>query len=329
VPHLSGLENAMQKPESQRVKRRLQIAAVVFVTAGLTLFWAVARSPAFKQKTDEVVILEPGKRSLGSPQPVATEARLDQEFAWLSQAAYERVPDGEHNDSIGCPNPDSALQDLGWYRWKDFPDPELQQEIAKSHLRVDVWTNSPRKLMAIAFGGTVFANREDWKSNLRWFIPIRNDEYTLIVKKLGPALIREFRLRIQQPKWAFLQDSTILATGHSLGGGLAQQFAYSLPGDWGMPRVTKVFAFDPSPVTGYYSSDSKTRSDNARHLEIDRIYERGEILAPLRSIENLVYPPSATEPMVRHVRFNLFDARNPLAGHSIAELACALHKATL
>jgi hypothetical protein len=74
---------------------------------------------------------------------------------------------------------------------------------------------------------------------------------------------------------------------HSLGGGLAQEFAYSLPvGTFDAPRATKVYAFDPSPATGFLSVKRATRNENKKGLKTDRIYERGEVLAILRSITN-------------------------------------------
>jgi hypothetical protein len=72
----------------------------------LITFWRVASRPAFRQKSNEVVIREPGKRSLGQPQPVASEAWTDLEFAWLSQAAYQHVAPGKKAASVGCPDPD-------------------------------------------------------------------------------------------------------------------------------------------------------------------------------------------------------------------------------
>jgi hypothetical protein len=295
------------------------IAISIFIT-----YWRVASRPAFRQQSNEVVIREPGKRSLGRPQPVAPEARTDMEFAWLSQAAYQRVPDGKKSGPAGCPDPDSALQKIGWTRWLNFPDDELREKMSTSHLRVEVWVNSSRNAVAVAFGGTVFKSGKDWKSNLRWFIPHHDDEYTELVQEFGPAFVKEFVKRKEQPEWAFLQHTAIFATGHSLGGGLAQQFAYSLPIDPNVPRVKKVFAFDPSPVTGFYSLDATTRNTNSQNLAIDRIYERGEVLALLRSLENFVYPSSATSPTIRQVRYNLFYSHNPIAGHSIAELTCKL-----
>jgi hypothetical protein len=296
----------------------------------LVAYWRVARRPAFRQKSNEVVIREPGQRTLGPPQPIAPEARKDLDFAWLSQAAYGRTPDGKKKYPVGCADADAALQNLGWSRWPDFPNADLREKVADSHLRVEVWTNTSYKAVAIAFGGTVFSNWKDWVSNLRWFVrrALRHDEYTEIEKEFGPAFIREFVEKRKQTEWAFLKDAKIFATGHSLGGGLAQEFAYSLPRDNDVPRVVKVFAFDPSPVTGFYSLNLTTRNTNSQKLAIDRIYERGEILAFLRSLENFIYPPSASAPTIRQVRYSLFYNHNPITGHSMGELACKLRDAS-
>jgi hypothetical protein len=310
-----------------RVKK-LRLAVFIGLMCLLLFCWRVASRPAFSQKADEVVIREPGNRSLGPPQPVAPEARKDLDFAWLSEASYQRMSGEKPSDPIGCPNADSALQNGGWFLWKDFPDDDLREKIKRSHLRLEVWSNSSSRAVAVAFGGTEFSSGKDWKSNLRWFIPRHDDEYTQIVKEFGPAFVTEFEKRKRQPDWAFLQDSTIFATGHSLGGGLAQQFAYSLPGNANVPRVKRVFAFDPSPVTGFYSLDRTTRDNNKQGLAIDRVYERGEILALLRSLENFVYPPTATDPTIREVRYNFSNSLNPVAEHSIAELACKMDKAS-
>jgi pimeloyl-ACP methyl ester carboxylesterase len=156
---------------------------------------------------------------------------------------------------------------------------------------------------------------------------LHKDEYTEIVKVFGPAFVTEFSRRAKEPGGSYLRDATIYSTGHSLGGGLAQQFAYSLPTGPGMQRVAQVYAFDPSPVTGFYSVDSRTRDINKNGLLIDRIYERGEILAIARSLTSSIYPPSAKNPSVRAVRYSLFYPANPISGHSMAELACKLQVA--
>jgi hypothetical protein len=308
---------------------RLYVILIVVAVLVFAAVLFVRNRPAYQQSGAEVVIREPGDRLLGSPQPVGPEAQQDLRFAWLSQAAYEKIPSAiETSPGADCLDPGTALEAAGWSPWPDFPDRTLQDEIGKSHLRVDVWRNPASGEVAVAFGGTVAKSLQDWEANLRWFIPWHDDEYTKLVKLVGPKFVEEFIKRKQEPGWEFLNHATIYATGHSLGGGLAQQFAYSLPIDPGVPRVAHVFAFDPSPVTGYTSVNKVIRTANRQELKIDRVYERGEILAILRSFTNTIDPPRATAPVIRQVRYNLFPRINPISGHSISELACKLDKAT-
>jgi hypothetical protein len=271
---------------------------------------------------------------LGHPQPVAVEAVKDWEFAWLSESAYGKTAEAKKarakvaKSATGCPDSADILSAAGWNRWDNFPDDGLKARIVKSHLRVEVWSKNDPPSVAVAFGGTVFSSERDWLSNLRWFIPFRKDEYTEIVGVFGPAFIQKYSELANMTEWDYLAHATLYSTGHSLGGGLAQQFAYSLPTDNQVPRVTQVYAFDPSPVTGFYSVKPKTRNFNRKTLAIDRIYERGEILAMLRSLTSFISPPSATMPKIRAVRYNLFYSINPLSGHSIKELACKLEAAS-
>jgi len=303
---------------------------------------------AFQQKANEVFVREPGSRFLEGPRPVATEAKKDWEFAWLSEAAYGRS--SLHNVSNACCNSpvveaassaspalaqsradpgraDAELLKAGWSPWLGFPDPELSKKITESNLRVEVWEKKEPASVAVAFGGTVFASGKDWKSNLRWFLPFHQYEYTEIVSVFGPAFAREFTRRAEEPSGRYLSEAAVYSTGHSLGGGLAQQFAYSLPIDASVPRVRHVCAFDPSPVTGFYSVCRRTRDINKHSLSIDRIYERGEILAIARSLTSSISPPSEADPRIRGIRYSLFYTVNPISGHSMWEFASTLQVA--
>jgi hypothetical protein len=91
-------------------------------------------------------------------------------------------------------------------------------------------------------------------------------------------------------------------------------------------QALRCLAFNLSPVTGFYSVKEGLRDGNSELLNIDRIYERGEILAFFRALTNLIYPPSATKPAIRQVRYSLFYTLNPFAGHSMAEFAFRMHK---
>lgn len=253
-------------------------------------FSLLSSCAALHQTSSEVFTREPGHRSLEGPKPIGVEAQKDWQFAWLSEAAYGRIPSvkeasadpspsaAESSDApstnkgtVVCEDADIALLRAGWEPWSDFPGAELAKKIEKSNLRVEVWERKEPPAVAVAFGGTIFTSWKDWRSNLRWFIPLHMDEYTELVNEFEPAFVAEFSRRAREPGRPYLKVATIYSTGHSLGGGLAQQFAYSLPIDQNVQRVAQVYAFDPSPVTGFYSVKSKTRNINKEGLLIDRI----------------------------------------------------------
>lgn len=306
------------------IYRGLGLLLVILIT-----YLRVGSRPAYKQTPSEIVERPPGARLLGPPQPALPEARRDLDFALLSQAAYDETPYATNHKKKNVRDAEADLKSRGWSIWPPLGQPPLgqneglPQKLKDAHLRAQVWINDSKNAVAVTFGGTVVGNEKDWISDLRWFIPFHKDEYTETVDVFGPAFGEEFvkHIRGQMPK---PESVTLYSTGHSLGGGLAQQFAYSLPLSPNVPRVHRVFAFDPSPVTGYFSVDASVRQHNRTGLLIDRIYERGEILAYVRSITNFFDKPSAKNAEIRQVRYNLFYTVNPFMGHSIDELAAKL-----
>jgi hypothetical protein len=212
----------------------------------------------------------------------------------------------------------------------------LQRKIDGAHLRVEVWEkkHDDRSLtVSVTFGGTIFNNEMDWRANLRWFLPgNQRDEYSAVVHEFAPAFEREF---LRRTETAATRDGNLarnssvelISTGHSLGGGLAQQLAYCLCLNDKVPRVSKVYAFDPSPVTGFFSVRKAVRDFNRQNLKIDRIYERGEILAIVRSMTSLIWRPSTTAPSIRGLRYFLFFAWNPIVGHSMMRMAVRMDAA--
>lgn len=324
--------------------------------AGLLLLCLLHGCVSLTQPRDTALSREPGERVLGNSVDVGVEARKHWEFAWLSTRAYNAhyleatgtepaaaMRDAGPADVQGlkepsdCPKPDEVLDSAGWRRWEDFPgsqDGDLVDRLRHAHLRVEVWEHAATRRVAVAFGGTVFSNASDWLSNIRWFLPEREDEYTLIQKEFVKAFVARFKARAADPRHAYLRRGSglkLYSTGHSLGGGLAQQFAYALPADADVPRVERVYAFDPSPVTGYYSVQPAVREPNAERLEIDRIYERGEALAFVRSLTNFFVPPTEDQPKIRSIRYALFfslkTSWNIVGAHSIPRLACELDEA--
>src|SRR5579863_4629352 len=283
---------------------------------------------AFFQSASEVVLREPGHRFLGAPRPIQPYAREHSEYAWLSFAAYQETKAGQRASraQVATPDPNQALALAGWKRWEQYPNDGLLKQIHSTHLRVQVWERNEPPAVAVTFGGTVFNNDADWRANLRWFLPGARDEYSDVVQTFAPAFDLEFKRRAQDMDAGRLSKLEIYSTGHSLGGGLAQQFAYSLPSDRVKP-VKQVYAFDPSPVTGFFSVAKELRDENKKGLLIDRIYERGEILALLRSLTSLFFKPSAVNAAIRGIRYSLFRAWNPIAAHSIVELAAKIDAA--
>jgi hypothetical protein len=51
---------------------------------------------------------------------------------------------------------------------------------------------------------------------------------------------------------------------------------------------------------------------------------RGEILAIARSLTSALWKPSARDPEMRGIRYNLFSIVNPIAGHSMIRMAVKL-----
>jgi Lipase (class 3) len=290
----------------------------------LGLAVSLASCTSVRQAPDEAWTRAPGERWTGTYSAIANKASEHWQYAWLAEAAYE---DSKGVAPGACAAPQMVLNAAGWSKWTGFPNGDLGADLKRAHLRAEVWYNRQRNILAVSFGGTVFKSGRDWLSNLRWFVPgDRNDEYTALVRRFIPALRDRFLQLQARPEYEQLGSAALVSTGHSLGGGLAQQFAYALVLDEHLPRVSKVYAFDPSPVTGYYSVDDAVLEVNRKNLQIERIYERGEVLASLRSTLSIVYPLSSSAPAISEVRYNLTNG-NPVSQHSIAALARGLARA--
>ncbi len=310
----------------------MQFPWIAVVSISLAILLIVMSRSAFWQKPGTVVTRLPGHRFLGQPQPAQPQAAVDLDYALLSVAAYGDIKKKKPDKEEPCIDAKKVLKNEGWRILPNFPGDTLQTKMDHVHLRAEVWTNRLKGSVVVAFGGTVFSNWKDWKSNLHWLNPFQQDEYSVTVNEFSPKFAEMLAEQKKMPGWEFLQNATIYSTGHSLGAGLAEEFAYSLPSDsGGEAHVTEVYAFDPSPVTGFLSVKKATRKVNKKGLKIARIYERGEVLAILRSITSAIHKPPAADPEVTQRRYNLFgDDRfgltNPIAGHSIPHLACGLEK---
>lgn len=284
---------------------------------------------SFNQTVDQVAVRKPGYRTLDDPIDNKKLAAYHWQYAWLADAAYNDVVNQQDKNECKATSAYKVLTTHGWRKWDDFPTPNgrLYKKMIDSHLRAEVWENREKKKIVVAFGGTDLKSVKDWKANLRWLTFKVDDEYTQLVRDFAPAFQLEYLSRAQTDQQRWLQNATLISTGHSLGGGLAQQFAYALPLNPQRLRVTQVFAFNPSPVTGFYSVNNKTREENRKGLKIERIYERGEILAILRSFTSLLVKPSEKDPTIKGVRYNFLISGNWFKNHSMHNFACAISKA--
>jgi pimeloyl-ACP methyl ester carboxylesterase len=185
-----------------------------------------------------------------------------------------------------------------------------------AHMRSSQTESDSCSEVSIAFRGTT-GSSADWVSNFHQVGRIAYDDYYRQLRRnVGPIMKRIAAL----PCYGQADSKPqIVSVGHSLGAGLAQMHALAHPTYRpDLPRIAKVFAFDPSPVTGADLVDHRTLMQNAKGLEIDRVYQNGEVLSYLRKLTQQ-YPKSSSpcDPIVRTVEFGLFQEAGATALHSI------------
>lgn len=210
---------------------------------------------------------------------------------WQRPWRYVRGADGpfcKEGETSGCGIPGAAYQ-----VWRKGTDASCSE-------------------IAIVFRGTDVGSLGDWLSNLHWVtraLPVR-DQYEQVQDVIKGIVSKALELPCRT------RATRVVAIGHSLGGGLAQQAAYV------DKRIRRVYAFDPSPVTG--SSDQHSRYDETRFgLRIERVYEHGEMLAYGRYFVRQLIPGSACNPLIRTFRIDLIHG-NPIFQHYMVDLAGAI-----
>ena len=244
-------------------------------------------------------------------------------LATLSADIYIDGASGSTNSFAKfCKSADIQYVPEGWRldpALQDIPETPPRSYKVKG-MKYQTWVKeSPesRPLVFIVFRGTDADQLGDWLSNFRWvtrFIPFLWDQYDQtrdLIPVLIPVLVKHIREK-------YGNDIYLIATGHSLGGGLAQQAAHM------SESIRKVYAFNPSSVTGYYSVDKADREKNEKGMTLFRIYEHGEVLAYLRLLMKGLYPITHKDPKIIEIRYNLVKG-NLVAQHGMKDFACKLH----
>ena len=305
------------------------------------------------QKEGTVLIREPNKSVYEVREDVNEVRKLSKEY-WsytaLAANAYQlawpdykrelllandktRQPSLAEQFARACkPGSKELVPVPGWYAWTNFPSKKLADRAEAAKLFFSVWEfRSGSNLenvseVAIVFRGTEADQRQDWFSNARWFIPTRlrgEDQYDVTRDWVSRAVEAEVQDRIRKGK--LLPTVKLVAIGHSLGGGLAQQLAYAMPRSAPHQiKISRVIAFNSSPVTGWLSTSNPPRDENTKGLAIDRIFEHGEALAYIRMPINIVVPPHKRESAVRDIRFDLESKAGGFKNHGSQFFACRL-----
>lgn len=256
-------------------------------------------------------------------------------MALLSEATYRRDLHVDERDTVGCAYLENdvatALPDYGMPfssagRWKRWVPARVTSSatVAVSRTSAKACLDDPSGLYyetyvlerqdqlveaVIAFRGTENRSGQtfrDWRSNIAAFFALEPAQYAVARAELVPlveALSKVIARTDGKPK--------IYATGHSLGGGLAQQAGFM------SKDILAVYTFNSSPVTNWSTLRLDGQVRNAYPI-IHRVYHGGEFLEKVRFITT-----SATKARFgRHdIGVQLKDRSNG-AGHSIQLIAC-------
>jgi hypothetical protein len=254
-------------------------------------------------------------------------------MAWFAEIVYRRDFSDVLKDHAGCgylvaaqaadSKPDFGMpygSDGRWTRWlpattSGAVTPCLGASGLYFETYIYTQTTGRTTEAVIAFRGTENRSGQylsDWGSNIAASLGLEPKQYQLAAQHI-PLIVQGLKKEFNS------QDHKIqiYATGHSLGGGLAQQAGY-LSRD-----IQAVFTFNTSPVTNW----SKLRIRGAvqnNYPIIYRIYHGGEILEKVRFV-------STSFTQARYNRHDIGlqfvdEQRASFKGHSMQIIACNFAK---
>ncbi len=242
-------------------------------------------------------------------------AQLCLEDAMFSAIVYRHdTPTPDDDQRTGY---QKYLTGHGWQR-RGFCDRKVKGD--GYGLYFEVWENDTRRPRQIVFAFRGTTGGPDWAANLRWFrFHKPRDHYYAALDECKPLIEKFYHERGRE-------KPVISTTGHSLGGGIAQEILYSAA-----DIVDYCIVFDPSPVTALH--DLSEPAQNVYHQQLNRsefsqyriirAYERGEILMFARNAISLVYKPDS---QTISIEFNAPGRLNAVGKHSITLLADHLIK---
>lgn len=304
--------------EAQRFLYLALLSLVFFLTGcgGLnTLSAARAYEKDFKMGAETMVFTPAPKRDLSATDGAKKFAlmALFSQMAYLDHLSYEDRNDADCQKRIS-EHPINQIDNRdpsktpAWRRWDD----KLGCH-SESGLYYEVYVFGKTEAYeeaVIAFRGTENYPAQrflDWSANLDDALGLDPVEYKIARDEIGKTIAE---LRRQYP------SMPIYLTGHSLGGGLAQQSAYTST----TADVKATYVFNTSAVTNWSYLYLKPGSIKTSAPIIRRISERGEILGDMRWVTSRVnfrrFGRSDYE-------FN-FSQGNAASSHSMAILACNL-----
>jgi hypothetical protein len=334
----------------------MQVSSALQKTFLLLMAIMLTACTAMDQRADQVLIRDPHLKDYRDPEQTRVTARTQWEFAVMSENAYRegRAASGLQGPQVKAPIGRARLTEdivrqscaddamelplAGWRKW-DFPSEPLKKRMQAEGMYMEIQEKqAPPHTIAVIFEGSTFSDLADWRANLNFllrFLPGYKDQYVLAAS----ALLDEFYAELDRRRDELHFDARsgqllrpdgsvvrIVATGHSLGAGLAQYFAYSFrrpAGDAPGPLVNDVYAFNPSPITGWLAAGSKERTESVKGLQIHRIFEHGEVLEYLRLLTSRL-GMSEQDPAIWEYRYNFEPSINVISKHSIRRLACGL-----
>lgn len=284
------------------------------------------------QRPDDAVAIIKGKQYHRTPAELAqgqltptlrdADYQLVLDMAMLSAIVYSGMKVPNHRPDYRQDTAKYAVErrELARRGWRPFPF-TYPLTAAKGQKMLggmvyDVWVQArpgTRPLAVLVFRGTNYLEFADWVANTR---PVTNwpglwDQYEQ-ARALTPAVVA----RLDS---AYGGRARIMAAGHSLGGGLAQHAGYTCP------RIEKVFAFNSSPLTGYFDVAKKERLLHGSQRRTFLVYESYEVLALFRAVPTYLDRFRNLDIVV--VRYNFttgLDSPSPFRQHTMQRLVAGL-----